>query len=272
MSQHIRLGRVGLRKSLAALTLIAIGAVGWIAQPAFAQNDSPFDIDRADADSQVSVSEYMTVELHVQDEELSSVLQLLSLQSQRNIVVSNDVSATVTADLYGVTFYEAMDAILHVNGYGYVEQGNFLFVYTLDEIAQIEAANRTPITKVIRLNYLNATDAASFVEPLLSEIGVIKTNGDVDAFAIADDTPVGDESFALSATMVISDYPEHVDEIERLILDLDTRPSQVLVEATILQTQLNEANAFGVDFSIIGDVDFTDFLSIGGPLSPANAL
>ncbi len=272
MLQHNRLGCTRLRKTLAAVSLTAIAAMGWTTMPAFAQDSSPFDIDRSDSETEVSVSEYMTVELHVQEEELSSVLQLLSLQSQRNIVVSNDVSATVTADLYGVTFYEAMDAILHVNGYGYVEQGNFLFVYTLDEIAQIEAANRTPITKVIRLNYLNATDAAGFVEPLLSEVGQIKTNGEVENFSIPDGAPVGDESFALSATMVVSDYPEHVEEIERLIVDLDTKPAQVLVEATILQTQLNEANAFGVDFSIFGNVDFTDFISVGGPLGAANAL
>ena len=272
MSQHIRLGRVRYRKTLATITLIAFGAGGWIAQPVNAQDDSPFDINRSDSGTEVSVSEYMTVELHVQDEELSSVLQLLSLQSQRNIVVSSDVSATITADLYSVTFYEAMDAILHVNGYGYIEQGNFLFVYTLDEIAQIVDAERKRISKVIRLNYLNASDAASFVEPLLSEIGQIKINGDVGTFAIPDDDPIGDESFALSATLVVYDYPEHVEEIERLIMNLDTRPAQVLVEATILQTQLNEANAFGVDFSIIGNVNFADFISTGGPLSVANAL
>ncbi|NER83122.1 MAG: hypothetical protein F6K42_26925, partial [Leptolyngbya sp. SIO1D8] len=63
-----------------------------------------------------------------------------------------------------------------------------------------------------------------------------------------------------------------VDEIEKLIAQIDTRPAQVLVEATILQTQLNEANAFGVDFSIIGDLDFTDFTETGGPLSAAQSL
>jgi type II secretory pathway component GspD/PulD (secretin) len=54
-----------------------------------------------------------------------------------------------------------------------------------------------------------------------------------------------------------------------LVETLDTRPTQVLVEATILQAQLNEANAFGVDFSLIGDLDFTEFLS---PLAAANSL
>jgi len=252
-------------RSVCAAWLVA--AAG--ASEGLGQDRDPFD-GTTSPDSTVEVSEYMTVDLHVQDEELGNVLQMLSLQSQRNIVVSNDVSATVTANLYDVTFYEALDAILHVNGYGYVERGNFIFVYTLEEIAQIEAAERRPVSKVIRLDYLNANDAAEFVAPLLSEIGQIKTNGDPDTFAIPDNSPIGGETFALQATMVVVDYEENVEEIEALIAQLDTRPSQVLVEATILQTSLTEMNAFGVDFSIIGSLDFVDF--IGGPLSTTNSI
>ena len=46
----------------------------------------------------------------------------------------------------------------------------------------------------------------------------------------------------------------------------------MLVEATILQTTLNEANAFGVDFAIVADMTFGDFITIGGPNSGPNAL
>src|SRR5262249_28090051 len=86
----------------------------------------------------VKVDDHMIVDLHVNDEDLANVLQMLSIQSQKNIVSSKNVSAVVTASLYGVTFYEALDAILHVNGYGYIERGNFIYVYTLDELAKIE--------------------------------------------------------------------------------------------------------------------------------------
>jgi len=251
-----------------ALVALA-GAAQGLAQDRNPFADNPGELG---ADSNVEVSEYMTVDLHVQDEDLANVLQMLSIQSQRNIVMSSDVSATVTANLYDVTFFEALESILNVNGYGFIERGNFIYVYTLEEIAQIEAAARQPVYRVIKLNYLNANDAAEFVAPMLSEIGQIKTNGDPDAFQIPDDSPVGDETFALSATMVIVDYPENVEEIEKLVAQIDTRPAQVLVEATILQTQLNEANAFGVDFSIIGDLDFTDFTETGGPLSAAQSL
>ncbi len=251
----------------AAWLVAAAGASQAIAQ----QGRDPFNQASA-PDSEVTVSEYMTVDLHVQDEDLVNVLQMLSLQSERNIVVSDDVSRTVSANLYNVTFFEALDAILHVNGYGYIEKGNFIFVYTLEEIAEIEQAERTPESRIVRLNYLNANDAAEFVAPLLSEVGQIKTNAEVEEYTIPDDTPTGNESFAMASTLVLYDYAENLDEIEELLHQLDTRPAQVLVEATILEASLTEENAFGIDFSIISDVQFTDFIDAGGPLSVANAL
>lgn len=220
----------------------------------------------------VRVDDHQMVDLHVSDEDLANVLQMLSIQSRRNIVTSRNVSATVTANLYGVTFYEALDAILHVNGYGYMEKGNFIYVYTLDELEAIEQESRVRVSKVINLNFLNAIDAAEFVKPLLSEGGQIKTPGKSAAFGIPDNAPVGADDYALGATLVIVDYPENIEEIEALLAQIDTRPAQVLVEATILQAQLNEANAFGIDFSIIGDLDFTDFSNAGGPVEAVDSL
>ncbi|MFZ8926421.1 MAG: hypothetical protein ACO3CU_06655, partial [Candidatus Nanopelagicales bacterium] len=96
---------------------------------------------RTDAQD-VVVDDFGTVDISVQDTDLAQVLQMLSLQSRKNIITSKRVSARVTANLYDVTFKEALDAILHVNGYGYIEQGNFIYVYTLEEIAELEKAAR----------------------------------------------------------------------------------------------------------------------------------
>ncbi|MBM4107727.1 MAG: hypothetical protein FJ255_02770 [Phycisphaerae bacterium] len=211
------------------------------------------------------------VDLHVNDEDLRTVLQMLSIQSQRNIVASKNVSAKVTADLYGVTFYEALDAILHINGYGYEERGNFIFVRTLEELEAIEKAARQRVSKVITLNYLNAVDAAEFVKEMLSAEGSIKTNGKTASFPNPG-APIGADEFAAVSTMVVADYPENVAEVEKLLGELDTRPSQVLVEATILQADVGEENAFGVDFALIGDLNFNDFVGWGGPLRGSDAL
>lgn len=223
-------------------------------------------------DGAVAVSEYDLVDLHVNNEDLGNILQLLSIQSARNIISSNNVQATVTADLYGVTFYEALDSILHVNGFGYIEKGNFIYVYTAEELAEFEALSRQPVTRIIDLDYLNATDAAEFAKMLLSENGAITANAATEAFAITDGVPSGADNYANTATIVVHDFEENVEEIQALIAELDTKPAQILIEATILQTTLNEANAFGVDFALIQNLDFTDFVGNGGPLSVVDGL
>ncbi|HCT44756.1 MAG: hypothetical protein CMJ35_15645 [Phycisphaerae bacterium] len=220
----------------------------------------------------VEVNDYDLVDLHVNNENLGNILQLLSIQSQRNIISSPSVQATVTADLYGVTFYEALDSILHVNGFGYIEKGNFIYVYTAEELAEFEALSRKPVTRIIDLDYLNSTDAAEFAKMLLSDSGTITANAATEAYTINDGVPSGADNYANSATIVISDFEENVEEIQALIDQLDTKPAQVLIEATILQTTLNEANAFGVDFALIQNLDFTDFVGTGGPLSVVDGL
>lgn len=224
------------------------------------------------APTKVQVDPSLVVDIHVNNEDLGNVLEMLSIQSQRNIVANKDVSARVTANLYGVTFYEALDAILHANGFGYLERGNFIYVYTLEQMQQIEQASRARVWKMIKLNYLNAIDAGEFAKPLLSEGAQLKTNGKTANFDIPEKTPIGADEFALQGTLVVFDYPENVDEIEKLIKSLDTRPQMVLVEATVLQTALNEANAFGVDFSLISNLSFQDFVGVGGPLKTSDAL
>lgn len=224
-------------------------------------------------DTKVSVDENSIVDLHVTDEDLGTVLEMLSLQSQQNIIASKNVSARVTANLYNVTFYEALDAILSVNGYVYEQQGNFIYIYTREEWKEIEKNSKPRVSKVLRLNYLTAVDASEFVKPLLSpDGGQIKANGKTGTFPSMGDVPVGNEEYANEGVLVVYDYEENVAEIEALLKQIDTRPSQVLIEATILQTQLNEQNAFGIDFGIVADLNFSEFVGIGGPLLGPNAL
>lgn len=54
----------------------------------------------------------------------------------------------------------------------------------------------------------------------------------------------------------VRDQRSVLDSIEDILRTLDTPPSQVLVEATILAVKLDEDNALGIDFSVVGGVDF----------------
>ena len=130
---------------------------------------------------EVNVTDYGTVDLAVQDTDLAQVLEMLSIQGRKNIITSRNVSATVSANLYDVTFYEALDAILTVNGYGYVEEGNFIYVLTQEELAEMQAATRVTESRIYELEYLSATDASEFIAPLLSDVGRAAARGEVQA-------------------------------------------------------------------------------------------
>lgn len=255
------------RKSVYALCVAAAGLAVGSSASAFAA--SALAEDAEDKDREVSVSSYGTVDLAVQDTDLAQVLQMLSIQSKKNIVTSPTVSATVTANLYDVSFHEALDSVLRVNGYGYIEEGNFVYVYTLAELEEIERANRRTESRIFELEHLSALDAQEFVEPLLSDDGKISARGEVPKGFRPEITDGGADDYAFTAKIVVNDYPQNLEAIAELLSQLDTAPQQVLVEATVLRTTLNEDNAFGIDFSVIGSMNFTDLLN---PLSPVSDL
>ena len=258
------LGGLGLACSLTGATY---------AQDA-ADTETPIGLFDENAPSmegqEVGVDELGQIDITVKDLEIAKVLQLLSIQSQRNIVTSRNVSGKVSADLYGVSFHEALEAILTPNGYGYEEKGNFIYVYTAQELEERQNAMRKTITKVVRLNYISSTDAAEFLQPLLSSNGSITATGETDPGFLPSESDGGENSFAHSDTLLIKDYEENVEEIMTILEDLDTRPKQVLVEATILQATLTENNAFGIDFAVFANFDgLADFVN---PLGAVNQL
>jgi len=231
---------------------------------AYAQEAEP-----ASGDSDIEMTSYGTVDMAVQDADLVQVLEMLSMQSQRNIIAGRDVSATVTANLYDVTFEEALDSILRVNGYGFIEEGSFIYVYPEDRIAEIENARRQVETRIYELFYLNASDAAQVIQPLLSESGQAVPMGTVEEGFNPDESDNGADSYAYTSKVVVTDFPAQLEEIATLLSELDVSPEQVMVEATILQTKVSENNAFGIDFSLVSHLNFENIVS---PLSAASDL
>jgi type IV pilus assembly protein PilQ len=219
---------------------------------------------------QVNVSDAGTVEIHVNEANLVEVLRMLSLQSQKNIIASKDVRGTVTANLYNVTIKEALDAILKSNGFGYREKGNFIYVYTSKELADIEKSERQTKSEVFHLHYSPANNVMAVIKPMLSAEGQV-------AFTVAASKGIesgakdaGGDAVASEDMLVVRDYPENLDKVRLALKDIDRRPQQILLEATIMSARLTEDNALGVDFNILGGVDFGSVTSTGGQITNAN--
>jgi len=206
-------------------------------------------------DPRVSV-ERGSVELHVAGLPLADVLRLLSLEGKRNIVASPKVTGSVTADLYGVTFEEALSAILIPNGAGFREAGNFIFVHTKAELDAINASDATE-TRVFPLNYISAKDAKSYIEPLLdaNERENIAVSPPPSTGLSSESSDGGGLAHAAQDFIVITAKPIILDRIAAILRQVDVRPRQVLIEATILRAELDDENALGIDFTVVGGVD-----------------
>lgn len=208
----------------------------------------------ADLAASVEMGTFGRIDLHIEDQSIVKVLQMLAIQSQRNILTSSAVAGNVSAALYNVDFHEALDAVLHTNGYGYIEEGNFIKVYTIAEIEEIEARNRRMVVEVVRVNYLSAADAARFLEPMLTPaIGTITVSEEKMAGFDTSIASAGEKSWAHPDMLLIRDYPEVIAEMLVVLGKLDVKPPQIQIEATILEARLSEENAFGVDLTILAD-------------------
>ncbi|MBL8746327.1 MAG: type II secretion system protein GspD [Phycisphaerae bacterium] len=249
--------------------------------------------------SEVRVSEFMTVDLIVQNDDIRNVLQKLAVQTRRNIVPSSNVTRRVTCTVYGAPFYDALDALLNANGLGYIERGEFIYVFTAQELSLVKTDVEKRLTRTIHLNYLRPDDAQRFARGLLSKDGWIEATQDrttddasksggsgsggsgaasptsklsnsSSSVQSADGSiysPDKDE-YSLISAIVLHDYAENIAEIEELLKSLDLKPSQVLIEATIVQTSLSEQNAFGVDFALLSEVQFTEFFGFPSNFEP----
>lgn len=223
-------------------------------------------------EGQVVVSDSGTVEIHVVEANLLEVLRMLSAQSQKNIITSKEVRGTVTANLYDVTIKEALDAVLKLNGYVYRERGNFIYVYSAKEVADMDAATRRLQTEVFRVFNTPAADAVNMVKPVLSDKGQIAfTAAGKATLASGMEGGDGGNSHAADEMLVITDYPDNLDRVRSVLKELDRRPEQILIEATILRASLTENNALGVDFNLLAGAKFDGIITNGagrleGPL------
>ena len=208
-----------------------------------------------------------TVEIHVSDANLTDVLRMLSSQSHRNIVASREVKGTVTCNLFDVTVEEALTAILKSNGYVARAEGDFIYVYTSQEAAALEQANVRQETRVFRLFHIPPSSAAKMIEPSLSKSAVVSFSEDAKTGVGSNREDAGGYGYSGGDRLIVRDYPDNLDEVEAVIAEVDQRPEQVLIEATILSTKLSENNSFGVDFNVVGGVDFSQFSSSNGQIT-----
>jgi len=202
------------------------------------------------------------ISLDFKDVPVADVLRLIAEVSDLNLIAGDDVEGNVTIRLVDVPWDQALDVILLTKGLGFVRIGNVLRIAPADiikaeeEVRLQERRNMETledlVVKLQPVNYGNVSDMSGLVRRLLTARGTVNVD-------------------TRTNTLIIKDIPSVIDEATALVKALDTETPQVLIEAKIVEANLDFSRELGSIWKI-GTNQYEDGYSqtgynrdLGGP-------
>lgn len=202
----------------------------------------------SEADAEKRKAEHFTysgekLSLNFQDIDVRSVLQLIADFTDLNLVASDTVQGNITLRLQNVPWDQALDLVLKTKGLDKRQVGNVLLVAPADEIAarerqelesQRQIAELAPLRReVVQVNYAKAADIAQLFQSVTDKGG---ESGDRGSIAVDDRTN----------NIIAYQTQERLDELRRIVAQLDIPVRQVMIEARIVEANVDYDKSLGV--------------------------
>lgn len=162
--------------------------------------------------------------------DLENALRLIARQMDLNIIIGPGARGrTITLDLRDVPLRFALDAILRSNDLGYiVERGGIVRIVPASAIMPETVERQTLIR---RLNWVLASQVENILTDFITTQGTIRS--DVQTNSI-----------------IVSDVPARIQDIDNLIDQLDVPERQVMIEARLVDISENALRQLDSEFSI----------------------
>src|SRR3990167_4224592 len=199
------------------------------------------DADKRKAEKFAYTGEKLS--LNFQDIDVRSVLQLIADFTDLNLVASDTVQGNITLRLQNVPWDQALDLVLKTKGLDKRKIGNVLLVAPADEIAarerqelesQKQIAELAPLRReLIQVNYAKASDMAQLFQSVTSADGTADDRGSIT---------VDDRTNSIIAYQTQA----RLDELRRIVSQLDVAVRQVMIEARIVEANVDYDKALGV--------------------------
>ncbi len=211
------------------------------------------EVDRRKSESFAYSGEKLS--LNFQDIDVRSVLQLIADFTDLNLVASDTVKGNITLRLQNVPWDQALDLVLKTKGLDKRKVGNVLLVAPADEIAarerqeleaQKQIAELAPLRReLIQVNYAKASDMAKLFQSVTSAEGATDDRGSIT---------VDDRTNSIIAYQT----QDRLDELRRIVAQLDVAVRQVMIEARIVEANVDYDKALGVNWrgASVGDTSY----------------
>ena len=169
------------------------------------------------------------ISMTVKDADLADVMEMISREQRINVFVASNSSETVSFSLYDMALPDAIRSIANAAGLAveYVD-GNYYIVERTE--AGKYAPDSLTTVRSFKLQYNDVENIRSLLQPYLSEYGEITVLADRKMF-------------------LVEDTPDFLRRIAVLVKDIDQPPTQILIEAKILEISLTDEDSYGLDWS-----------------------
>ena len=167
--------------------------------------------------------------LNFQNVEVRAVLQVIADFTGLNIITSDTVSGSLTLRLKDVPWDQALDIILQAKGLSKRKNGNVLLIAPSDELATKEKLALEALQQISELESLR-TESFQVSYTKASDVQALITNKDQNILSKRGRAT----SDARTNTLFVNDTPTKLDEVRRLIAQLDVPVRQVMIEARIV--------------------------------------
>ncbi|WP_167143262.1 type IV pilus secretin PilQ [Pseudomonas sp. OTU750018] len=211
------------------------------------------EVDKRKSESFAYTGEKLS--LNFQDIDVRSVLQLIADFTDLNLVASDTVAGNITLRLQNVPWDQALDLVLKTKGLDKRKVGNVLLIAPADEIAarerqeleaQKQIAELAPLRReLIQVNYAKASDMAKLFQSVTSADGASDDRGSIT---------VDDRTNSIIAYQT----QDRLDELRRIVAQLDVAVRQVMIEARIVEANVDYDKALGVNWrgASVGDTSY----------------
>lgn len=176
------------------------------------------------------------VYLDFRDTDIKEVARVISKMSGKSILVSQGISASVTVNLSGIPWRQALDIILKTYHLAIIEDGDFLIIVSYDQVRAQETL--APLkTEIVSLNFANMQAVNSILSGSLTSRGSVQI----------------DER---TKSLIITDTEDVINNVKKILERIDTSTPQVLIEVLMVDKKLVDSFDLGVTWTLT-DLDPT---------------
>lgn len=169
-----------------------------------------------------------------------------------NFLIHENVRGTVSIEVKNVKWDQLLDTVLEFNKLTSVKKGNV-----------IEILPRDMADKVTEIIYLNFSKAETLEKTIKSKIEALSEKANI----------IADKS---TNSLIVTDIPENIEKIRKMVRKLDRTPKQVLLESLIVEVTLEDTNKIGIGWTFgqdgrmrgsWGNTSFDNMGTLSNPLT-----